>query len=224
MSKLQIHFGQSANVETLFLITYQSNNVLSPLLQLSPISESDLSSPLPQLFLISISDLLLSNKTVKLQMCLNEINHQCSITKSLNTPTYDYLYLISISRYIELLLNGKGVYYDGHKQSDVVTYRREWLDRMFIYSSDMLDIVLEPQLEFDKKEYMQVTHDKYHFYANDRKRKVWIKKNEDLLRSKHPERSIMVSDLLCPCHGLLQLFDEQMIANPHIKYKKIFVL
>ena len=53
----------------------------------------------------------------------------------------------------------KEVYYDGHEWSDVVSYRKEWLKRMFKYQKymkdfdgDMLDIVLEPQLKSEEKE------------------------------------------------------------------------
>ncbi len=50
-----------------------------------------------------------------------------------------------------------------------------------------------------------------------------MREDEDILRSKHQGRSIIVSAFLCPCHGLLRLFDEQLQANPHIKNKKALV-
>jgi hypothetical protein len=125
----------------------------------------------------------------------------------------------------------KGIYYDGHERPDVVMYRKEWLKRMFEYKKsmkdfdgDMLDIVLEPQLKSGEKELVQVTHDECHFYANDGQRRIWIRKDEDILRSKHIGRSIMVSAFLCQCHGLLQLSDEQLQTNPHVKNKESFVL
>lgn len=70
----------------------------------------------------------------------------------------------------------------------------------------------------------KITHDECHFYANDGQRRIWIGKNEDILRPKGEGRSIMVSAFLCPCHGLLRLSDEQIRANPHIKYKEAFIL
>jgi hypothetical protein len=125
----------------------------------------------------------------------------------------------------------KGVYYDGHERPDVVEYRKEWLKRMFEYKKSMkdfdggmLDVVLEPQLKPEEKEIVQVTHDECHFYANDGQRKIWMKKDEDILRSKHIGCSIMVSAFLCPCHGLLQLSDEQLQVNPHIEHKEAVVL
>ncbi|GES98821.1 hypothetical protein PHYBLDRAFT_144584 [Rhizophagus clarus] len=94
----------------------------------------------------------------------------------------------------------KGVYYDGHERPDVVEYRKEWLKRMFEYKKsmkdfdgDMLDVVLEPQLKPEEKEI-----------------------DEDILRSKHIGRSIMVSAFLCPCYGLLQLSDEQLQKSEHM--------
>src|SRR3989440_2823372 len=121
----------------------------------------------------------------------------------------------------------KGVYYDGHERPDVVKYRKEWLKRMFEYQrlmkdfdGDMMDIVSEPQLKPGEKELVQVTHDECHFYANDGQRRIWMREDEDILRSKHQGRSIMVSAFLCPCHGLLQLSDKQMQENPYIKSKE----
>ena len=125
----------------------------------------------------------------------------------------------------------KGVYYDGHERPDVVIYRKEWLNRMFEYKksmkdfdSDMLDIILEPQIKPGEKEFVQVTHDECHFYANDGQRRIWMREDEDILRSKHIGRSIIVSAFLCQYYGLLQLSDEQLQANSHIKNKESFVL
>ena len=102
---------------------------------------------------------------------------------------------------------------------------------MFVYKEsmkdfdgDMLDIILEPQIKPGEKEFVQVTHDECHFYANDGQRRIWMREDEDILRSKHIGCSIMVSAFLCPCHGLMRLSDEQSQANPHIRYKETFVL
>ncbi|CAG8802706.1 7422_t:CDS:2, partial [Cetraspora pellucida] len=233
MSKLQMCFGQSANVKTSFSITHQSNNILLPLLQLSPISKSDLSLPLPQLFLISISDLLLSNKIVKLQICLDEINHQCSITKSLNTPTYDYLHLLSISRYIELLLNGKGKIDASTCIAKIIWNKRSYLARHIRKLDDHYvqtrKLLVDHQGKHTKLKSLIKNIDfsdacQAWLHQQKPESRSLEKKNEDLLCSKHPVRSIMVSAFLCLCHGLLQLSDKQMIANSHIKYKEIFVL
>ncbi len=103
----------------------------------------------------------------------------------------------------------KGVYYDGHERPDVVAYKKEWLKRMFEYKrymkdfdGDILNITLEPYLEL-KKEFVQVTHDECHFYANDGQQRIWIQEKDDILCFKYMGRSIMVSAFLCLCYGLL---------------------
>ncbi|CAG8486586.1 8750_t:CDS:2 [Dentiscutata erythropus] len=125
----------------------------------------------------------------------------------------------------------KGVYYDGHERPDVVLYRKGWLERMFKYkkgmkdfTGDMLEVIVEPELEYGEKESVQVTHDECHFYANDGQRRIWTREDEDVLRSKHMGRSVMVSAFVCPCHRLLQLLEEQFLANPHVKYRDAFVV
>ncbi|CAG8596865.1 7920_t:CDS:2 [Cetraspora pellucida] len=62
----------------------------------------------------------------------------------------------------------KEVYYNGHERADVVIYRREWLNRMFTYKKymksfdgDRLEIIIEPELEPDEKELVQVIIIKY---------------------------------------------------------------
>ncbi|CAG8716576.1 21856_t:CDS:2 [Rhizophagus irregularis] len=109
----------------------------------------------------------------------------------------------------------KGGYYNGHERPDVVKYRKKWLKRMFKYqrlmkdfNSDMMNIVSEPQLKPGDKELQR----------------IWMREDEDILRSKHQGRSIMVSAFLYPCYKLLQLSDEQMQENLHIKSKEAFIL
>jgi hypothetical protein len=41
-------------------------------------------------------------------------------------------------------------------------------ERMKEFDGDMLEVVLEPKLEQGENEFIQVTHDECHFYANDR--------------------------------------------------------
>ncbi|KAF0512020.1 hypothetical protein F8M41_018079 [Gigaspora margarita] len=88
----------------------------------------------------------------------------------------------------------------------------------------MLEIIVEPELEYDEKESVQITHDECYFYANDEQRRIWTQEDKDVLRSKHIGRSVMVSAFVCPCHGLLKLSEEQFKANPYIKHKESFVI
>ena len=125
----------------------------------------------------------------------------------------------------------KDIYFDGHERPDVVAYRKEWLKRMFVYKKnmkdfdgDMFDVILEPQLESGEREFIQVTHDECHVYANDGRQRIWVQEGENALRPKHMGRSIMVSAFLCPCHGLLRLSEQQLHENPHIEDKEAFVL
>ncbi|CAG8533428.1 16024_t:CDS:2 [Dentiscutata heterogama] len=140
---------------------------------------------------------------------LDDINKQCQIKKlSKSRHTKDIISKKTCHTYMYALgykydERKKGVYYDGH----------EWLDV----------VIVEPELEYGKKESVQVIHDEYHFYANDGQHKIWTRKDEDVLCSKHIGYSIMVSAFVYPWHGLLQLSKEQFLANPHIKYRDAFV-
>ncbi|CAG8752391.1 5468_t:CDS:2 [Rhizophagus irregularis] len=96
-------------LDTLFTSTEISTSMPSPQslqLQFSP--------PSPFLFSETQNRSLITEElTRNLQIRLKEINQQCSITKSAKTNknvfTYDYLRrLISIRRYIQLLLDGQG--------------------------------------------------------------------------------------------------------------------
>ncbi|RIB16811.1 hypothetical protein C2G38_2315547 [Gigaspora rosea] len=60
--------------------------------------------------------------------------------------------------------------------------------------------------------------------TNDGQRRIWTREDEDILCSKHIGCSVMVSAFICPCHGLLQLSEEQFSANPHVKYRDTFVV
>ncbi|CAG8787219.1 15403_t:CDS:2 [Gigaspora margarita] len=125
----------------------------------------------------------------------------------------------------------KGIYFDGYKRPDVMAYRNEWVKRMFLYKQNMkdfvsksLEFILKPQLNLGKKEYAQITHDEYYFYANDGQQRIWIHDGETILYPKHLGHSIMVSAFLYPCHELLRLSDQQLYENPHIEDKEIFVI
>ena len=48
--------------------------------------------------------------------------------------------------------------------------------------------------------------------------------DRSILHLKHMGRSIMVSAFICPCHGLMQLPDEQLQMNPKIKQKEAYII
>ncbi|CAG8642591.1 2889_t:CDS:2, partial [Dentiscutata heterogama] len=68
------------------------------------------------------------------------------------------------------------------------------------FVGDMLEIVIEPELESDKRELVQVTHNECHFYANDGQLKIWTRKDEDVL------------------------YPNTWDANLHVKHKEAYVL
>ena len=83
------------------------NTTASTSIPLPQSSQPQFSSPSP-----SQSSLITEEVTRNLQIRLEEINQKCSITKSAKTNknifTYDYLRCLSIRRYIQLLLDGRG--------------------------------------------------------------------------------------------------------------------
>ena len=66
-----------------------------------------------------------------LQVRLEKVNRQCSFTKSskLNMPTYDYLRLVSISKFIELLLDGKGKMDASRQIAETVWNKGDYMSR-----------------------------------------------------------------------------------------------
>ncbi|RGB43834.1 hypothetical protein C1646_616660, partial [Rhizophagus diaphanus] len=79
-------------------------------------------------------------------------------------------------------------------------------------------------LKLKEKKLVQITHNECHFYANDGQQKIWIREDENILHSKYIGHSIIVSAFLCLYHGLLQLSNEQLQANPHIGNKEAFLV
>ena len=71
------------------------------------------------------------------------------------------------------------------------------------FDSYKMNIVLKSQFKLREKELIQVTYDEWHFYANDRQQRIWMKENEDILCLKHQGCFIIVSVFLCSCYGLL---------------------
>ncbi|CAG8686393.1 13851_t:CDS:2, partial [Cetraspora pellucida] len=71
-------------------------------------------------------------KTItSLQTHFEEVNRHCSFTKSskLNIPTYDYLRLISVSKFIKLLLDGKGKMDASRQVAESVWNKGDYISR-----------------------------------------------------------------------------------------------
>ncbi|CAG8625854.1 17590_t:CDS:1 [Acaulospora morrowiae] len=81
----------------------------------SPLSQAIIQNPTSMLSLSQPAQVITQSPTSHIDTSslyrrLEEVSRQCAITKSskASVPTYDYLRLLSISKFIRLLLNGKG--------------------------------------------------------------------------------------------------------------------
>ena len=97
----------------------------------------------------------------------------------------------------------KGVYVDGHEREDVKKYRNEvfiptWKNasRRFLLFKEDGSWETPPNLQPGEKPLVLVTHDESTFNANDGKRRLWMKENEQPLRPKGKGKGIMVSAFL----------------------------
>src|SRR3954447_22399215 len=114
------------------------------------------------------------------------------------------------------------MYYDGHERSDVIKYRKSFLDEIYSYEKFMAKYEGEnmeripPTLGPNDKEIILVTHDESVFYSNNGKRGVWAKSGELPLRKKGNGRSIMISEFLTEEYGRLKLSSQQHQENPSI--------
>lgn len=130
----------------------------------------------------------------------------------------------------EKRIHKKNYYVDGHEREDVKAYRQEFVDkmlgndekgirgycsRMVTYADDPGDkatnrppqerfLPIPPELNGGEKRIVFVVHDESIFYSNDATKIIWTR-CEDLnsLRPKSNGKSLMVSGLMCSCHGFL---------------------
>jgi transposase len=107
-------------------------------------------------------------------------------------------------------LQGKGYYTDGHNRADVVTYRREFLNRYFAFQTKMkqfegenMEIEINPILEEGEQEVVFITHDESTFYCNEGKRLIWMENGKKKILPKSKGTSIMISGFVCKCHGFM---------------------
>lgn len=68
-----------------------------------------------------------------------------------------------------------------------------------------MEIVVPPQLDPTEKKLVLLTHDESCFESNDGTNVVWIEQGRTNLRPKGMGKSIMVSQLLCQCHGHMEV-------------------
>ena len=106
----------------------------------------------------------------------------------------------------------KGIYYDGHERDDVVLARRKYLTdmseyemRMKVFEGENMEVVIEPSLNEGESEIVLVSHDESCFHANDDNAVQWTEFGKETFKRKNKGKALMVSSLLCPCHGVLQI-------------------
>jgi len=115
----------------------------------------------------------------------------------------------------------KGVYIDGHEREDVVTYRKNFLEKMQELEQFMVqydDKTLEPlpnhNIESGKfKRHILVTQDESIFHANDGKRFGWVHNGEQPLMKKGLGKGIMVSMFLVDTIGILALPENDLAIS-----------
>ena len=110
----------------------------------------------------------------------------------------------------------KGIYVDGHEQSDVVDYRTEFLSTIaqdehlrVIYNDWDLNPI-QPTLHPGNKKHVPIHHDESIFQSNELQQKVWVKDGKMPLRKKGNGKAIHVSDFITEETGRLSLTEEQV--------------
>ncbi|OAD74613.1 hypothetical protein PHYBLDRAFT_145045 [Phycomyces blakesleeanus NRRL 1555(-)] len=103
--------------------------------------------------------------------------------------------------------NSKDIYYDTKMAS-------------FGTNSD----VTMPQLSTDEVEHVLVTHDESTFYSNDGKEAMWLVEDENPIRKKGPDMSLMISEFRYACHDtMLDSNTISLFALLHPECKAVFV-
>jgi len=108
------------------------------------------------------------------------------------------------------------MYLDGHEQKDVIHYCKEFLERMKIrearmamYGGDDMMVETLPKPMDGQKRLVLVTHDESCFSANNGKSTIWVDAENKPIRLKGYSRSVIVSEFICKCHGLMKLSEVQ---------------
>ena len=127
--------------------------------------------------------------------------------------------------------HGGAQYFDGYLRADVVKYKEEvfyptydqFEGRMAFFDTpkgggDVDPLVrVEPVALNGRKEIVSVYHDECCFATMDGARQVWQSEEGGALpRAKSDGAKLMVSGLVCVCHGFMTLSPEQAAANPHL--------
>ncbi|RIB05318.1 hypothetical protein C2G38_2219929 [Gigaspora rosea] len=116
----------------------------------------------------------------------------------------------------------KGMYFDEHERKNVVDYRNRFLEKMKIlerriatYEGEKMEPI-SPVLGIGERELIFVTHDECIFYANDRKRGIWVCNGMMPLCKKGNGKSIMVSKFVLEACRRLRLNEKEKQSHPNI--------
>ncbi|EUC56568.1 DDE family endonuclease, partial [Rhizoctonia solani AG-3 Rhs1AP] len=118
--------------------------------------------------------------------------------------------------------HSKGMYIDGHERSDVVEYRKGFLEiikslqPLMQQYDDETDEPLPLNLPEGQKRHVPIGHDECCFHANDRENTIWLRDGEQQLRQKGRGRIIHVSDFIVEQSGRLALTPEMIKANENL--------
>ena len=114
----------------------------------------------------------------------------------------------------------KGVYIDGHEQSDVVDYRKIYLRKLEALESTHAPhppTSDEPQPEpLDRRKLVLIFHDKSTFHSYDDQGWMWAEKGKQQIKPK-TQGGIMMSDFVDEHNGYLDLTDEEFHRKIHIQ-------
>jgi hypothetical protein len=88
-----------------------------------------------------------------------------------------------------------------------------WRDRMSTYDEQDTMIPPKPEILGLRKELVLVVHDECTFAAHDGNTFMWVEDGKPPLRAKGDGNSIMISQFLCPCHGVMTVTDDQARQN-----------
>lgn len=98
----------------------------------------------------------------------------------------------------------KGVYFDGHDREDVVTYRKQFLEKM--EELDKISCIEDkvPDVPSGEKPLIRVVHDECTYYANCDQSYFWGDDQTNVLRQKSLGASIMVLDFVDEVNGYVR--------------------
>ncbi|CAG8807959.1 3058_t:CDS:2 [Cetraspora pellucida] len=109
-------------------------------------------------------------------------------------------------------LHQQGIYYNGHKHSDIVQYHTVFLEKiknletlMLQFVGEDMKIVINPEISEEQQVHIFVTHDECTFYTNDSYPSVWTPLGMPPLHKKEIDKSLMVSEFLTETYDHLTI-------------------